>query len=332
MPASGFNHWDIAAGKGNKPSPKRDWRSYNEELVVRGEFLLNVRPFKRWKRELKKANENKRGRPYLYPDSFVRWQAVWHQWVDYRGLEGIARALKAFHLIPRADDYTTAWHRISKMVPEIRLPSAKELEIAADGTGLKTGSADEYLTYRYGRPEKTKKHVLLVITVDGKRRKLLSADAYIEGRGHSEARTAVTMVAEVRERGKRIKRFYGDGAYDASLVFSSLRDAENAVKIRTNATTYRSRGSKRRRDEVRRYRSLGYKRWKEQTGYGRRWAVEGFFLAMKRKFGEDASSRKPQTFTVEAVQRAWAYDEMACYAGARTRKGEARESTRKSTA
>ncbi|MFQ1021006.1 hypothetical protein [Tardisphaera saccharovorans] len=173
-------------------------------------------------------------------------------------------------MILRTDDCTIAWRRISGMVPEIRLPSAKELEIAADGTGLKTGSAGEYLTYRYGRPGKSRKHVLLVITVDVKRRKLLSADAYIEGRGHSEARTAVTMVAEVREKGKSVKKFYGDGAYDANLVFSSLRDAESAVKIRTNATTYRSRGSKRRRDEVRRYHSLGYKRWKEQTGYGRR--------------------------------------------------------------
>ncbi|MFQ1021685.1 hypothetical protein [Tardisphaera saccharovorans] len=40
-------------------------------------------------------------------------------------------------MIPRADDYTTAWHRISQTIPEIRLPSANELEIAADGTGLK---------------------------------------------------------------------------------------------------------------------------------------------------------------------------------------------------
>ncbi|MFQ1020788.1 hypothetical protein [Tardisphaera saccharovorans] len=74
------------------------------------------------------------------------------------------------------------------------------------------------------------------------------------------------------------------------------------MKIRENATTYRSRGSKRRRDEIRRYRALGYKRWKDETDYGRRWAVEGFFR-MKRKFGDDTTSRKPQTLTAEAVQR-----------------------------
>ncbi|WP_449463037.1 transposase [Tardisphaera miroshnichenkoae] len=42
-----------------------------------------------------------------------------------------------------------------------------------------------------------------------------------------------------------------------------------------------------------------YKRWKEQTDYGKRWAVEGFFSAMKRKFGEDTTARKPETITAE---------------------------------
>ncbi len=84
--------------------PKRDWRRYNEELVVGGEFLFDVRIFRRWKKELRKANKNKRGRPYLYPEPFLKWQAVWHQWVDYRGLEGIVRALKLLRLIPKTDD------------------------------------------------------------------------------------------------------------------------------------------------------------------------------------------------------------------------------------
>ncbi|WP_449462589.1 transposase [Tardisphaera miroshnichenkoae] len=274
-------------------------------MVIRGEFLLDIRSFKHWKKELRKENKNKRGRPFLYPECFIEWQAIWPR-VDYRGLEGIACALKSLRIIPRADDYTTAWQGISKMVPEIKLPSASELEVAADSTELKTGSAGEYMTYRYGKPGKKRKHVVLVITVDIKRRKLLGVDAYVEGRGRSEARTAVKMLANIRKKGKTVKKFYGDAGYDTNPVFSSLKDAESAVKIRENATTDRSRGCRRRRDEIRRYHSLGYKRWKEQTGYGKRWAVEGFFSAMKRKFGEGTTARKVETLTAEAVQRAWA--------------------------
>jgi len=66
MATSSSNHWDNSAGKGNKRSPKRHWHAYNEELVIREEFLLEVRPLKHWKRELKRANKNKSGRPYLY--------------------------------------------------------------------------------------------------------------------------------------------------------------------------------------------------------------------------------------------------------------------------
>ena len=36
------------------------------------------------------------------------------------------------------------------MKPEIELPDEDEAEVAADGTGLKSGSAGEYRTYIYG--------------------------------------------------------------------------------------------------------------------------------------------------------------------------------------
>ncbi|MFQ1021684.1 hypothetical protein [Tardisphaera saccharovorans] len=44
--------------------------------------------------------------------------------------------------------------------------------------------------------------------MDVRCKKLLSADAYIEGRGHSEARTAAKMLADVRKKGKTVKRFH----------------------------------------------------------------------------------------------------------------------------
>jgi len=37
---------------------KRNWKSYNEELVMRGEFLL---PIGNWDEELDKMNEGKKG-------------------------------------------------------------------------------------------------------------------------------------------------------------------------------------------------------------------------------------------------------------------------------
>ncbi|MGC8630853.1 MAG: transposase [Thermoprotei archaeon] len=95
--------------------------------------------------------------------------------------------------------------------------------MATDGTRLKTGSAREYLTFRYGKPGKQKKRVVLVITVDVRRRKLLAVDAYIEGRSHSEVKTAAKMITEVKEKGKKVRKFYGDGAYDAMACYAKAR-------------------------------------------------------------------------------------------------------------
>jgi hypothetical protein len=91
-----------------------------------------------WNKELKETNKNKRGGQYKFPDSFIKWEAVWKQWVDYRGLEGIARSLAMMCFIPKYNDYTTIWHRVHDMIPEIELPTDKDLEVATDGSGLKT--------------------------------------------------------------------------------------------------------------------------------------------------------------------------------------------------
>jgi len=37
---------------GNKFIDKRNWKSYNEELVIRGEFLLPIDMFENWYEEL----------------------------------------------------------------------------------------------------------------------------------------------------------------------------------------------------------------------------------------------------------------------------------------
>jgi len=72
---------------------------------------------------------------------------------------------------------------------------------------------------------------------------------------------------------------------------------------------------KSRRNEIRRYHALGYRR---RRG---RWVTEGAgrkgLLLAKRKLGEDTRAKKPQTLKAEAAQRAWAYDAMVCYARAR---------------
>lgn len=295
-----------------KNKDNRNWKQYNEQLVVRGEFYLDFKFVGNWNKELKEMNKRKRGGQYKYPASFIKWEAVWKQWIDYRGLEGIARSLAKLCLIPNYNDYSTIWHRVHDMIPEIRLPTEKEIEVASDGSGLKTNNAGEYRIYKYGKKKSTKKkHLVVVITADIKHKKLLNVDVHIEGKGKSEPRIAEKHLKKLKKKGVKIKKFYGDCAFDTNKFFDCLEESkiESAVKIRKNANTDYCRGSKRRRCEIRAYRKLGYEQWASKKQYGMRWiATEGIFSAVKRKFGENIVSKNRVTMKVEAMQRFWSYD------------------------
>lgn len=73
----------------------RDWKEYNEELIRRGEVLLDLEFLKTWDRELEEMNKEKIGHPYDYPDSYINFLSVIYYifGIPYRQLEGFMRAL-----------------------------------------------------------------------------------------------------------------------------------------------------------------------------------------------------------------------------------------------
>ena len=50
----------------------RNWKNYNESLVRRGEVLLNFDIIDNWNTELEEMNQGKKGRKFVYPDSFIK--------------------------------------------------------------------------------------------------------------------------------------------------------------------------------------------------------------------------------------------------------------------
>jgi len=149
-------------------------------------------------------------------------------------------------LIAYHDDYTTIWRRVHGVRPEIKLPTYDEVEAGSDGTGFKSGHAGEYTTYVYGNLRR--KYVKVIITADINSKKLIAVD--VEIGEVSEPKVALKHIELLKENGIKLKKFYGDGAYDTNKMFNAIGEAESAIKIRKNATTYRCRGSMRRRQEV----------------------------------------------------------------------------------
>jgi hypothetical protein len=266
-------HW-------GQPHPdRRDWPSYNEQLVVGGEFFLDSTPFEHWNEELATMNRGKRGGQYRLPDSFVRWFVIWKQFLDYRSLEGLIRRFAALGVISStlSADYTTLWHRLHDLTPAVKLPKYTDLEVGSDGTGLQTSNAGEYRLFRYGDPEtRQRQQLVVVITADVRRKKLIGIEVHLEGKGHSEPGTAANHIRSAAGRGYRVRAFYGDGAYDSRAMFQALQETQTrpVIKIARNAqgsvnhTTFRGPGAFARRRAVREYRRLGYREWRGRRATG----------------------------------------------------------------
>lgn len=298
---------------GKKFKDKRDWRAYDEELVVRGEFLLDLDWVENWDKELEDMNSGKRGAAYRFPESLIKLQAVWNQWVDVRGVEGITRRLQEYNLVPQYNDFSTINRRVNQIEAEITLPTGGVISISCDGSGMKMTNRGDYKETKYGR--KRKKFARVVITADPIKKKLLKVDVFIDGEGPSEPDVAMSHLEQLIKQGFDIEKFWGDGAFDVHDLFDLLDQygIKSAIKIRRNAVPD-PEGSLRRKIEVLKYRKKRYKKWARENEYGKRWVgTEGVFSAVKRKFAENTRSRRVDHLCHEVKRKFWAYDQMAEY-------------------
>lgn len=281
---------------------KRDWRKYNERLVKRGEFYLSPDFLESWDDELERMNEGKVGAPYRFPESFVQFAALWHEFfhLPYRQLEGGLRKLGKILPELKASDYSTLWYRFKDL--EIKIPkSAVEVVAAVDSTGIKVTNRGEWMrkTHRGERRGWIKVH----IAVDVKNKELLSIEVTDEKTGDSE-------VFEPLVKNLNLKDCLGDGAYDDEEVFELLEEkgiGPPGIKIRKNAR----RGLSPRGQATKEFRKLGYEEWKKKHEYGKRWAAEGFFSAIKRCFGETVRAASPEGMVREVKRKFGLYNLVA---------------------
>ena len=296
---------------GKKFRDNRDWKKYNEELVVRGEFYLDCSWVKAWNAELRKMNQGKVGAKYVYPESFMKLFAVLHQWIDYRGLEGVALKLVEFGQLPQASDYSNVCRRVNWMDIEFELPF-KDCCVSTDSSGMKFEDAGEYRARMYGK--KQKKYIRVTISADLIKKKMLDCDVSIEGEGGSDPEIAIEHMENLLSQDVGVIKFWGDGSFDSFDLFAFLEhnNIKPAVKPRKSAII--SGDGTLRDKEVLKIKK-GYKQWARERQYGLRWnGTEGIFSAVKRKFGEKTRSHKIENACSEVKQKFWAYDRIKAYA------------------
>lgn len=299
---------------GKKRIDNRDWKKYTEELVVRGEFLLDFEWVGSWADELELMNQGKRGRPFEFPESLISQQAVWNQWVGCRGVEGITRALVKVAQLPEFNDYSTINRRVRKIESCFALPKHGFCSVSTDRTGIKMHHAGEYRKIKYGG--KKRRWICVTLSANPLTKELLDLDVSIEGDAESEPDIAMQHLTNLYSFGISVDKFWGDGSYDVLELFNLLEQhgTESAIPPRDNSSE-KAHGSMRRAREVAEYQLQSWNDWAQEKQYGKRWlGTEGIFSAVKGIFGEHTRAKTRENACREAGRKFWAYEQMKKYA------------------
>ncbi len=297
--------------KKRKYIDNRNWKEYNEELVMRGYFYFNPEFLLKWNEERRQINTGKVGEPYLYPESMIKFLAILHSKFDFRSLEGLMRNLSETYTFQfPVISYSQISRRYNALNIDFRIlkEDMKDyLEVGVDGSGEKSTKRGGWMREKW----KVKKGWIKVVIMGCKNKegKKYVIDIQVGTETLNERRVARMMI---KRNHNNIGKFDADGLHDCKETFNLCKEYDicTAIKIRKNAQT-RSFGSPKRREEVLIYKSMPHEEWVREKGYGNRWPItEGIFSGCKRIFGEDVSATKKKNMYHEVKVKFWAYNQL----------------------
>ena len=288
---------------GKVVSQRRDWRAYNESLVKRGELYLTFNFLESWQKDVDELNRGKLGRKYESPWSFIEFMMLIHVifGLPYRQLEGFLRKVSEFVPQIKPTDYTTILRRGTKLqinLSDTISASNEPVVIAVDSSGIKVTNRGEWMreTWKIRRG-----WIKVQIAVNVKTKEIVSIEVTDETVSDGAKFGPLVDQAETNLQDAKIDEVLADGGYDSRDNFNHLQDKgiRPIIKTRSNSST-KPKGSPLRARAVREMREIGYQRWKDKNRYGRRWAVETAFSAVKRIAGEYVSATKTANMLQEA--------------------------------
>lgn len=289
-----------------------NWKRYNESLVKRGEILLDFDVIDNWDSELEKMNECKKGRKFVYPDSFIKLlgyvRAYFH--LPYRQTEGIVRT-HAANTLPSIPHYSRICRRINRL--DIKIDDDQDKSslqhddyfvIAIDSTGVKVTNRGEWIRHKW----KVKRGYLKIhIAVDITKKRILSLQVTSE-QVH-DGKILPELVDDITiKQNKVVETAIMDGAYDSNnnFQFLSFKGIQPAIKVRKNAK-YRKTNHYLRNKNVQSQKT-NLQQWKDSVDYGKRWMVETVFSCMKRMFGEYVTAIRFENMIKEIILKASLYN------------------------
>jgi len=284
-------------------------------LVRRGEILFSYEFLDNWGSELKGMNKNKRGKPFIFPDSFILVigyiRYSFH--LPYRQTEGIIKTTGKT-LPEKSTSYGHICKRINKLNVNINNGHVKKEEeedgyiiIAADSTGIKVTNRGQWMDEKW-KVLNRKGYLKIHIAVNIKTKEILALEVTDE-KVH-DSRMLKKLVDQVLDNpGMMIESVLADGAHDTNTNFQFLEQKEitPGIKVRKNSIISIRNNSLRNR-EVRLQTKDDLLKWKTKRKYGHRWIAETAFSTIKRTFGEYVSATRFQNMVKEMMIKVSLYN------------------------
>ncbi len=175
-------------------------------------------------------------------------------------------------------------------------PKGKRQPAAIDSTGLATDTASPYFRSRQGG----KCHQFIKLSVIVWCTSLLPLAMSVDIGPSNDRKQAPELLEQAQAVG-RPSKLLADAGYDSNRMHEYCRHqwkVESIIKPFTQRKDGTRGGT---------YRAKMSPEHLKKRGYGKRWAVESFFSAMKRKVGSSLTSRKDSTLLGEAACKLLAY-------------------------
>ena len=284
------------------------WPSYNQSLVRRGEILFAYDFLDAWDDNLDRMNENKKGKPYSFPDSFIHiigYMRIYFH-LPYRQTEGIIKATGKN--LPDHPSYSQICRRVNKLdITSNRLDdNDDDIIIAIDEYGIKVTNRGQWMQEKWQL--KKKGYIKIHVAVDIKTKEILALE--ITDEKVHDGKIMPKLIEQVLENSNniKIKSSLGDGSYDSNENFKYLQNKRirPAIKVRKNSVTSLKNNSLRNGEVYSQLKDL--LKWKKRRIYGKRWMAETVFSSIKRMFGEYVSAIKYQNMIKEMILKVSLYN------------------------
>ncbi len=286
------------------------WPSYNQSLVRRGEMLFSYDFLDIWDDDLARMNENKKGKKYKFPDSFIlvigHIRVYFH--LPYRQTEGIIKATgKRLPTDTSPPSYSQICRRTNKLDIDINGSIDDDFVIIAiDSTGIKVTNRGQWMQDKWNVGKKG--YLKIHVAVNIKTKEILALEVTDE-KVH-DGKVMKQLVEQVLENNHnvKIKSILGDGAYDSNENFKYLQKKKirPGIKVRKNSISSLKNNSSRNREVSSQIKDLF--KWKKKRKYGHRWMSETAFSSMKRMFSEHTSAAKFQNMVKEMTMKISLYN------------------------